>query len=406
MTINAFERSFFQAMAECGFWEARPRIAVGLSGGADSVSLIKLLWKWKERNKAHIVALHVDHRMRPSSGKEAKDVKKWCEEHGQESVLLESPHPVTSQKQARDVRYALMGEWCKNHHFIHLLLAHHTHDQAETLLMRRNRGSGVRGLAGMALVTPTLWGRLVRPMLYMDRVLWEHSSPIVYDESNYDCRYERVRVRDYIRKDAFLFTNLLDERDKALEQVSKISQALTRLFVGHVRMDGYGSVEVSEGLLEAESHMFGEVFGRVCRVVSGRKYPIKRKVLDEAMIAVKTLSQGKKATVGGCVIKRNIQGWSVFREYKRIGDVSLPASAHGWFDNRFLVFNGTGSPLTIRAKGLVSSKVDEKSASLPCLLNENGVPVSTGEIDLTSSWWRFVPRHPLLGLRLNIEPTS
>ena len=76
------------------------------------------------------------------------------------------PKPATGvQAAAREARYALLGAWCRDAGVLHLLLAHHLDDQAETVALRQARQSGPDGLAGMAAVRELKGSRLLRPLL-------------------------------------------------------------------------------------------------------------------------------------------------------------------------------------------------------------------------------------------------
>jgi len=104
------------------------------------------------------------------------------------------------QERARIERYRLLGLWAKKRGISALLTAHHADDQAETLMMRLNRGSGVRGLAGMRAVRRLRDIDLVRPLLSwrrseLERICREAGIEPIRDRSNENENFERVRVR-------------------------------------------------------------------------------------------------------------------------------------------------------------------------------------------------------------------
>ena len=104
------------------------------------------------------------------------------------------------QEAARDARYRLLFEACRRHGILHLLVAHHAGDQAETIAMRAARRSGPDGLAGMAAVVEHRDARLLRPLLGVSRdrltaTLERRAIGWIDDPSNDDRRFERVRVR-------------------------------------------------------------------------------------------------------------------------------------------------------------------------------------------------------------------
>ena len=139
-------------MAAFGPFEAAPHIAVGCSGGPDSMALALLADHWARSRGGGITALVVDHGMRPDSAREAQTVCAWLAEDGIDAVTLTWPGPRPAsdrQAAARRARYIRMRRWCREAGVLHLLLGHHRADQAETFLLRLARGSGVDGLAAM-----------------------------------------------------------------------------------------------------------------------------------------------------------------------------------------------------------------------------------------------------------------
>lgn len=181
----------------------RARIGVAVSGGPDSLALLLLA---AAARPGLVEAATVDHRLRPESAAEAEIVARIC---GQ----LEVPHSTLAaqwarkpssaiQERARDERYRLLAEWLAERSLAALLTAHHADDQAETLVMRLNRGAGVRGLAAMRAAggVPGSGLPLLRPLLVwrraeLERVCADAGVEPADDPSNRDLNYERVRVR-------------------------------------------------------------------------------------------------------------------------------------------------------------------------------------------------------------------
>jgi len=200
-------QTFAAALRELGPFEPKPVLAVAVSGGADSMALALLADRWARARGGRIVALTVDHRLRPESAAEARTVALWMAKRGIGHVRLdwrrapaEGAVAGNVQARARAARYRLMSDWCSARGVLHLLLAHHSDDQAETLLLRLGRGSGVDGLAAMAPVSETYGVRLLRPLLALPRVRLEATlrragQPWIDDSSNRNMRFARVRIR-------------------------------------------------------------------------------------------------------------------------------------------------------------------------------------------------------------------
>ena len=176
------------------------RLAIAVSGGADSMCMAAVL-----RAARPIVALIVDHGLRSSSAAEAKLTAERLTVLGIDNEILTWQHeqiPVANiQANAREARYALMRDWCAAQKISFLCTAHHMDDQAETVLMRLARGSGVYGLAGMAGTRDLGQGViLVRPLLDVPKkrltaTLAEKNIEWVEDPSNQNEAFDRVKAR-------------------------------------------------------------------------------------------------------------------------------------------------------------------------------------------------------------------
>jgi tRNA(Ile)-lysidine synthase len=183
------------------------RLGLAVSGGPDSLALLLLA---AAARPGLVEAATVDHQLRPESGSEAAMVAAVCADlsvpHRTLTVDWPEKPPTGLQARARDERYRLLAGWVRERQLTALVTAHHRDDQAETLLMRLARGSGVRGLAAMRPAAPVPGAAditLLRPLLD-----WSHGEIVAVceaagqvpadDPSNRDATYERVRVRDWI----------------------------------------------------------------------------------------------------------------------------------------------------------------------------------------------------------------
>src|SRR5262249_6478014 len=134
------EAAFDAAMAALG--APRP-VAVGVSGGSDSVALMLLLRDWAKRQRiAAPVVLSVDHGLRARSAADARQVLHWAKAAGLKAHVLawKGTKPAADiEAAAREARYRLMGERCRAHGIERLCVAHTRDDQAETFLLRLAR---------------------------------------------------------------------------------------------------------------------------------------------------------------------------------------------------------------------------------------------------------------------------
>lgn len=184
---------------------SRKAVIAAVSGGSDSTALLLLLQDHIRRHglPAGIVAVTVDHRLRPESAAEAHAVAAFCAAHGitHRTVRWEGEKPATGlSAAARKTRYALLGRAAEAAGTDIVFTGHTLDDQVETVAMRRARGTG-RGLAGMARATlheGHTW--LLRPLTETGRetlrdYLRLKGVPWIEDPSNENLRYERARMR-------------------------------------------------------------------------------------------------------------------------------------------------------------------------------------------------------------------
>lgn len=176
------------------------RLGLAVSGGPDSLALLLLA---AQAMPGRVEAATVDHGLRAESADEAAFVAQTCASIGVPHQTLKVAVAAGNvQSEARAARYAALAEWLKRQSLGALATAHHADDQAETLLLRLNRASGVAGLAGVRAIGRIPGGQapLLRPLLGWRRA--ELASVVsaagitpVQDPSNSDPRFDRARLR-------------------------------------------------------------------------------------------------------------------------------------------------------------------------------------------------------------------
>jgi tRNA(Ile)-lysidine synthase len=190
-------------MAPLGPFEPAPRLAVAVSGGADSLCLALLADAWARARGGCALALVVDHGLRAESAGEAALTLRRLAGLGIPGRLLPleglAPGPGLAAR-ARAARHAALEAACADGGIVHLLLGHHSADQAETVALRHLAGSGAAGLAGMAVLTERSRLRLLRPLLgiapaRLRATLSEAGIGWVEDPSNRDTKATRNRIR-------------------------------------------------------------------------------------------------------------------------------------------------------------------------------------------------------------------
>ena len=170
------------------------RIGLAVSGGPDSLALLLLATACG----ISVEAASVDHGLRPEAAAEATLVANLCARLGVPHTILPLQAPLKGNVSAwaRDARYAALEAWRVQQGLDFLATAHHADDQLETLVMRLNRGSGIKGMAG---IRPRR-GAIIRPLLGWRKaellaLVSDAGITAVEDPSNVDDRFDRARVR-------------------------------------------------------------------------------------------------------------------------------------------------------------------------------------------------------------------
>jgi len=182
---------------------AHDALLLAVSGGPDSVALALLAARWPLGSQKRIEIATVDHGLRADAAQEAAQVGEWARAWGFPHHILrwEGEKPATRiQERAREARYRLLSARAREIGATAIVTAHHSDDQAETVLFRLTRGSGVAGLAAMATQSRIDGLALLRPLLgfrkaELERVCAEAGHAYFRDPSNENPAYARVRLR-------------------------------------------------------------------------------------------------------------------------------------------------------------------------------------------------------------------
>ncbi len=229
------------------------RVLVGVSGGADSLALVRALLASREALGIELEAATIDHGLRAGSAAEHERVRTAIEALGIPCALvsLRLARGAAVQRRAREARYAALGRLATERGCDVVAVAHTLDDQAETVLARLLRGAGVRGLAGAhrrrvdGVVRPLLDATRAEVLAYLRAI----AQPVlVEDPSNQDARYLRARVRHrllplLVREQPALARALAALADDAAEH-----RALVERVVGALAPRALASVEALAGL--------------------------------------------------------------------------------------------------------------------------------------------------------------
>ena len=349
------ERAFAALMQPLGPFEPAPRIAVAVSGGPDSLALCLLAGRWAEARGGTVAALTVDHRLRPESGAEAAQVRRWLAARAIAHRTLRwraAPRTGATQAEARAARLALLTGWCRRAGVLHLLLGHQREDQAETALQRLAHGSGIDGLAAMAPVRlalePAGGGvRLLRPLLSVSAealaaTLAHLNQPWIDDPTNRDTGHARPRLAaalTQLEAEGLGASRLARVATRAADDRAALDGVCTDLLVGSAHPSPAGFVTLDLAALHrAPPALALRALGRAVTAVSGAPHPPRQERLTRLAQRLRG-SNAKASTLGGCrVVPQRGGRVLVCREPAAASEtLSLEPGESALWDRRFVV---------------------------------------------------------------------
>ena len=317
------------------------------------MALLHLAHRWARGRGVSLHALTVDHGLRPDSAAEAAGVAAFCAAHGIAHRILtwSGDGDGNLPDAARRGRYAAMADACTEAGATMLLTGHTLDDQAETVLMRLGRGSGVDGLAAMRAMTP-LWGvQLFRPLLGLRRedlrdMLRGAGVAWVDDPTNEDRGYTRIRARDALAQLAPL--GITPERLAATANAMADAQAVleaqaTALENATGGLTPLGYVQLNPlALSSAPRDTAHRLLSRWLCQVSGAVYRPRREALEALL---HRMGQGDfgGATLHGCRIDPMDDGIVIQREPNACTAITVSGERAIW-DNRFRIEHAPSAP--------------------------------------------------------------
>ncbi|RWA70161.1 tRNA lysidine(34) synthetase TilS [Mesorhizobium sp.] len=363
-----------------------------VSGGSDSTALLFLLKHYLDRilPAARLLAVTIDHDLRPGSAAEAQAVARLCAENGiaHRTLVWSGPKPSTSvPAAAREARYRLLAEAAKAEGIRLVLTGHTADDQAETVLMRQARNEaardgeagdegareGIRGLAGMAPATLHDWRTWIgRPLLGTRRaalrdMLKRRGIGWIEDPTNVDQRFERPRLRITLAggDGEARFAQAIAKAGQAAaerEELGRRAAALIGTFAsrpasGLIRLDrDFATGEDHETAVYALRILLATIGGVSFLVDEARCRALYRRLRSETLCA----------TLSRTVVDARRTGIFLYREARNLP--AVPAENQALWDGRRRI------TLSDRSGGLVIAPVG--SAAAKRFAQEGDVPAS------------------------------
>lgn len=285
--LHPFERAVLETARRRRLLPPGARVLVALSGGADSTALAAALAALRDVGRlGEVLAVHVDHRLRPGSEADGEACARLCRRLGIafEAVAVEvRPAGDGVQAAARRARYAALAAAAERLGADRIATGHHRADQAETVLHRLLRGTGARGLGGI----PPRRGRIVRPLLDRSReevraYLRDRGLDHREDPSNATRRYLRNRLRhEALPALGALAPGLEARLARAADLLREDDRALERL-AARVAPAGARAVALP-ALLAAPAAVRRRVLRRLWRAAAGTRSGLEAHHVEAAL---------------------------------------------------------------------------------------------------------------------------
>ena len=348
-----------------------------VSGGSDSTALLLLLKDHLDRTAptARLLAVTVDHGLRPDSAAEARHVRQFCAERGIAHRILpwRGDKPATGlPAAAREARYRLLAEAAGAEGIKLILTGHTADDQAETVLMRQARDDEGRGLAGMAPATLHDWRTwIVRPLLGTRRaalreMLRARDIGWIEDPTNEDARFERPRVRaklgqgDGERRIAQALARAgqaaFERRDVGRRAAMLIDAFADRPVTGLIRLDrGFAGHEDDQAAIYALRILLA--------TVGGMSFPA-----DETRCAAllsRLRAAPLRATLSRTVIDARRTGIFLRRENRDLPAAAPPEDNRLWDNRRRITLNDGPGDLVIAPLGSAAARKAPLNEDVP-----------------------------------------
>ncbi|MDF2233555.1 tRNA lysidine(34) synthetase TilS [Albimonas sp. CAU 1670] len=299
---------------------APPTLGLAVSGGGDSLALLLAAVELSARRPLRIEAVTVDHGLRAEAGVEAAWTAHLCARLGVPHATLrwtDRPESGNLAEAARDARAGLIAGWAAERGLEAVALAHTLDDQAETLLMRLARGSGLDGLSAMREVSHRAGARWLRPALDLRRedlrALLRHAGQgWIEDPSNEDPARDRVKARRALaalRPVGVTAEGIAATAGRLAEDSDALRDLAADFLRGRLEIGGAGELRLPRAALaEAPRALRRRVLAELFRALAGAAHAPRARALAEIEGALLSPDPLAPRTLGGCVILADAPG--------------------------------------------------------------------------------------------------
>lgn len=264
-------------------------IAVGVSGGADSVCLLLLLCELKQEYDLELCAVHINHGIRREAFKDQEFVENLCRRRKVPWITFSEDVKGTAEKQSmsleeagRMIRYRCFRKVLDMHGGGKIAVAHHQNDQAETMLYRMSRGTGIQGLKGMEAVRADV----IRPLLCLKKeeilaYLKEKDQDWMEDASNEDNTFARNKIRNQVipaltKVNARAVEHIVSLSEEIEEWSRYLEEQLSEAWKACVKQEGKGRLIDTGRFLEEPEPIRRLLAKQAIEQAAGRKKDIEK----------------------------------------------------------------------------------------------------------------------------------
>jgi len=286
------------------------KIALAVSGGADSMCLTLLAHK----AGFNVICLIIDHGLRSTSNEEATKTKEFLNNNGIEAVIIKwlDYNPTFAMnnlhQKARDERYRLLITYCLNNNIKYLAIAHNKNDQAENVLIRISRGTGIDGLALMKDLQNRGGIFVIRPLLNYERIEIERTLQHfewswIDDPSNFSEKFTRTRIRELLKNnsDDLKLDRLVLLAKNATRAKSYLEEQTLEALTKNTFTKNLGAIglNVVDFLLVHEEIQF-RIISSILRQITVKNWSIRLTSLEALLGKIKNFENWHDCTFHGC----------------------------------------------------------------------------------------------------------
>ena len=329
---NDIRKRFLKFIKEKNIVKSGDKILVGLSGGPDSVCMLNLLCSIRDEEKIEVAAAHINHMLRgEEADKDEEYSKRLCESLGVRffskridinKYALETGK--SSELAGREARYDFFDEIINKINFNKIATAHNANDQAETILMRIMRGTGLEGLGGIPVERE---GKYIRPILFMKREEVEqyckenNLNPHI-DATNLERIYSRNKVRLDILP--YMKNNFNPNIVETINRMALLLQDDNEFIEGEVNkaykdncFERENSIVISKNLFNIHSAIVTRVIRKALFAINKSNYDMEMKNIED-IIELSNLGTNKRVDLPKDIYAENVYGDIIIRKKEYI----------------------------------------------------------------------------------------